>query len=81
VTPGTLRTNDQGRATLSLTYAESYAPWVEIELKAEAVVSGTASSKSSTFFVVGSSEDFSDEEVPPAGVISPFGTDACTSRN
>jgi hypothetical protein len=81
VTPGTVRTNDQGRATLSLTYAESYAPWVEIELKAEAVVSGTASSKSSTFFVVGSSEDFSDLEVPPAGVISPFGTGACTSRN
>jgi hypothetical protein len=81
VSPGTVRTDEQGRATLSLTYAESYAPWVEIQLKAEAVVSGTASSKSTTFFVVGSSEDFSEAEVPPAGDISPFGTGACTSGN
>lgn len=81
VSPGTVTTDAQGRATVSLTYAESYVPWVEVQLKVEAVVSGTASSTSSVFFVRGSSEDFSDEENPPAGVESPFGTGACTSPN
>jgi hypothetical protein len=58
---------------LSLIYAESYAPWVQLRLEVEAIVSGTASSTSATFIVPGSSEDFSNESNPPAGVISPFG--------
>jgi len=73
VTPGTLRTDSNGRATLSLIYAESYAPWVEIRLQVQAVVSGTASTTESIFFVRGSAADFSSERIPPAGVDSPFG--------
>ncbi|MGA0609929.1 beta strand repeat-containing protein [Caldimonas sp. KR1-144] len=73
ISPGNVTTDSNGRATLSLIYAESYAPWVELKLQVEAIVSGTASSTSSTFVVRGSSSDFSDETVPPAGVVSPFG--------
>ena len=78
---GTVRTDSTGRATISLIYAESYAPWVEVKLRAEAVVFGTESSKEAIFTVEGSSEDFTNESIPPAGVVSPFGTNACSVPN
>lgn len=81
VTPGVVVTDANGRATLSLIYAESYAPWVQVRLRAEAVVSGTESSKESVFWVTGSSSDFSSEDNPPAGVVSPFGTGTCAQPN
>jgi Bacterial Ig-like domain (group 1) len=71
---GVLTTDNTGRGTISLIYAESYAPWVQVKLRAEAVVSGTESFKEAIFFVSGSSEDFSSATNPPAGVVSPFGT-------
>ena len=71
---GVLTTDATGRGTISLIYAESYAPWVQIALRAEAIVSGTESFKEAVFFVVGSSEDFSSQTNPPAGVVSPFGS-------
>lgn len=70
---GVLTTDSTGRGTISLIYAESYAPWVQVKLRAEAVVSGTESFKEATFFVGGSSEDFSSATTPPAGLFSPFG--------
>ena len=76
VTPGTLTTGSTGRATLSLIYAESYAPWVQIQLQVEAIVSGTASSTSATFVVGYAASDFSAETIPPAGEFSPFGIKA-----
>jgi hypothetical protein len=82
VTPGTIQTDATGRATISLIYAESYAKWVRISLLASATVSGTESTKEVVFTVVGSSADFTNENIPPAGVISPFGTNlSCTNPN
>ena len=81
VTPGVVKTDSNGRATISLIYAESYAPWMTVRLRAEAVVAGTESSKESIFTVAGSSADFSNEDVPPAGAISPFGTNGCGTAN
>lgn len=78
---GTVKTDSTGRATISLIYAESYAPWVQVRLRAEAVVSGTESSKEAIFWVVGASEDFSSATNPPAGVTSPFGVNACSVAN
>jgi len=78
---GTIRTDATGRATISLIYAESYVPWVKIKLRAEAVVSGTESSKEASFYVDGASSDFTDEKNPPAGVVSPFGVNACGVAN
>lgn len=73
VTPGSVQTDGTGRATVSLVYAESFAPWVEVTLTATARVSGTESRRDATFTLPGQAADFSDEEVPPAGVVSPFG--------
>lgn len=73
VSPGSVQTDATGRATISLIYAESYAPWVEVTLTATARVSGTESRRDATFTLPGQAADFSDEEVPPAGVVSPFG--------
>jgi hypothetical protein len=73
VSPSNVQTNG-GRATISLAYAESYVPWVQLRLTASATVSGTESKTDSTFVVRGVFEDFSSETRPPAAVSSPFGS-------
>jgi hypothetical protein len=81
VSPGNVKTDATGRAIVSLFYGESYAPWVEVQLKAQAVVSGTESSRSVTFTVGGAAADFTSPTNPPAGVVSPFGVNACNQPN
>ena len=73
VTPGTVQTAN-GRATVSLIYAESYAPWVAVRLTASATVAGTESRTDATFIVDGAASDFNVETSPPAGTTSPFGS-------
>lgn len=73
VTPASAQTAAGGRATLSLIYAESFAPWVGVRLTASATVAGTESRRDAEFVVNGSAADFSSEQNPPAGVTSPFG--------
>jgi len=74
---GIARTGIDGRATITLLYAESYVPWVRVKLTAQAIVSGTESSTEANFVVGGAAEDFTSAAVPPAGVISPFGVNNC----
>jgi hypothetical protein len=74
---GIARTDSNGQATITLLYAESYAPWVKVRLTAQATVSGTESTTYAEFYVPGSAEDFSSVNNPPAGVISPFGENPC----
>jgi hypothetical protein len=82
VSPGVLKTDSTGRATLSLIYAESYSPWVVINLQVQAIVSGTASITNSIFVVEHLATDFSTETVTPAGLNSPFGTVlSCSNPN
>jgi hypothetical protein len=76
----TVTTDSQGFALLNLVYAESYASWVEVQLKATATVAGTESSNSATFWVRGMKSDFSEDGGPPAGVVSPFGETYGTCR-
>jgi hypothetical protein len=73
VSPGRVKTDATGRATVSLFYAESYALWVEVKLKARAVVSGTESSKEAVFFLPAAAEVLANSTSTPAGVTSPFG--------
>ena len=77
---GIAKTDASGRATITLLYAESYVPWVQIRLVAQAVVSGTESSTDATFFPPGVASDFTSSTNPPAGTTSPFGVGACTTR-
>lgn len=78
VTPGTVQTVN-GIATISLLYAESYAPWVDVKLTASASVAGTESKTSVEFTVQGSADDFTSLPNPPAGLVSPFGTSGAAS--
>jgi hypothetical protein len=80
VSPGSVRTDDTGRATFSLSYGEQFAPWLSVKLTARASVDGTESDYSLNYFVNGLASDFSNETIPPAGVRSPFGTTlSCTA--
>jgi hypothetical protein len=81
VTPGTLQTDSSGRATVSLIYAESYVPWVDVQLSVTAIVAGTESRTFANFTVEGLAGDFTNAQVPPAGVQSPFGVNTCTTPN
>ena len=80
-TSGTARTGADGRATISLLYAESYVPWIKVKLVAQAIVSGTESSREAQFVVDGLAADFNSGSVPPAGVVSPFGVNDCATPN
>ena len=78
----TVTTDGNGFAYVDIKYAESYASWVEVVLKASATVSGTESSNQSIFWVVGMKSDFSKGGGPPAGLFSPFGQKpSCTVAN
>lgn len=83
VSPGLIQTDSAGRATLSLVYAESYAPWVEIQLTVQAIVSGTESTTASSPFIVDVlASDVTTKTISPAGRLSPFGQAAsCSSPN
>ena len=72
VSPGTVQTAN-GLATIALTYAESYAPWVNLRLTVSATVAGTESKTNAEFIVVGLASDFTKAGGPPAGFASPFG--------
>ncbi|MEP6739260.1 MAG: Ig-like domain-containing protein [Caldimonas sp.] len=78
---GIARTDTSGRATITLLYAESYVPWVKVQLVAQANVTGTESSTTAIFYVVGLASDFNAASNPPAGVISPFGQNDCVTPN
>ena len=78
---GIAKTDASGRATITLLYAESYVPWVEIRLVAQAIVAGTESSTDTVFFPPGVAADFTSSTNPPAGTTSPFGTNGCTVPN
>lgn len=72
VSPGTVQTAN-GLATIALTYAESYAPWVRLRLTVSATVAGTESKTNAEFVVEGMASDFKKAGGPPAGFVSPFG--------
>lgn len=82
VVEGSLTTDSAGRATITLRYAESYVPWMVVRLDVQGVVSGTAGATYATFSVPGVSDDFTDQNNPPAGVVSPFGVaTTCSNPN
>ena len=80
--PGTVTTDTSGRATFNLQYGEQFAPWATVRLVARASVAGTESSQAIFYGLSGLASDFTDENVPPAGVRSPFGVSGlCTDPN
>ncbi len=74
VSPASVTTDSAGLATFNLLYGEQYATWVDADVVATAIVSGTESRSTFPFALTGVVDDFSSEAVAPAAAHSPFGT-------
>ncbi|MBP6898988.1 MAG: Ig-like domain-containing protein [Burkholderiaceae bacterium] len=81
LTNGVVTTDTNGSATITLRYAELYAPWIIVRLTATAIVSGTESTTFKDFPLDKLAGDFSVKTVAPAGALSPFGIDVSTCSN
>jgi len=81
LTASTVTTDNNGSATITMRYAESYAPWIGVRLTATAIVAGTESTAFKDFPLDKLAGDFSVKTVTPAGQLSPFGTDTSTCTN
>lgn len=81
LTSSTVTTDSNGAATITMRYAELYAPWIGVRLTATAIVAGTESTSFKDFPLDRLAGDFSVKTVAPAGAISPFGTDVSTCTN
>lgn len=81
LTSSTVTTDSNGAATITMRYAELYAPWIGVRLTATAIVAGTESTSFKDFPLDRLAGDFSVKTVAPAGAVSPFGTDVSTCTN
>ena len=74
--PGEITTGLDGTFQFFVTYPKDHAQWVRVRLTASTVVAGTESEDSATFWLPILADDL-DDETPPPGVVSPFGTGPC----
>jgi Bacterial Ig-like domain (group 1) len=70
--PGSVVTDASGFAFFNVVYAKEFT-WVEVVLQARATVAGSEGSSRAVFFLPGLASDFSDCNVSPPGVVSPYG--------
>ena len=80
VSAGTVTTNENGFANFEVRYPQQFGNWLEVELKASRIVSGTESVNTATFVPPISAEDAKTVQSPPgrsysnpSAVGSPFG--------
>ncbi len=83
---GSVTTDADGYAIVSLRYAKEYGAWVQVRLRASATVSGTESFAIKDFLLQVLAEDVAVEQAPPGRVFSdltvgsPFGrTNTCSN--
>jgi hypothetical protein len=62
-----------GSAAVNLIYPKDHAYWVAVALTATATVSGTQSSTTASFVLLGVATDYSNRGTSPPGAISPYG--------
>jgi len=73
-------TTTKGVATATITYAKSYATWVEVVLEATAGTVGNTPPATTTLILPAASSDFTTQSPPPAFRNSPYGTgNACNN--
>ncbi len=70
--PGRVVTNATGFAFFDVVYAREFT-WVEVALQARTTVVGSESLSRVVFFLPGLASDFSNCNVSPPGVVSPYG--------
>jgi hypothetical protein len=81
VSPGTVTLASDGTGAFTVTYPEDHALWVQVTLTATASVSGTESSTSTTFILPILATYLTTLSSSPPGLVSPYGTGACTDPN
>ena len=69
----TATTANGGSASFNLIYPKDHAYWVAVRLTATATVSGTQSSSSAVFWLLGLASDYTSQTVEPPGLNSPYG--------
>jgi hypothetical protein len=88
--PGLVASTDVGSGTTSsggslgfnLIYPKDHAYWVAVGLTAAAIVNGTQSSTTATFWLPGLAQDYSSQTTAPPGANSPYGQAAtCADPN
>jgi hypothetical protein len=70
---GTVVTAGGGSATINVTYPEDHATWVRVTLTAKAVVQGSESTATSSFWLPILASYIASPTVTPPGRISPYG--------
>ncbi len=68
-------TDGAGIARVCVVYPQDHNLWVEVEIEAEASVSGTEFATAQQFLLPGKAEDFTNVNASPPGLVSPFGPD------
>jgi adhesin/invasin len=80
--PGRIITDANGFAFFNVVYAREFASWIEVDLRARATVTGSEGLSHTVFFLPGLASDYTNCNVAPPGVVSPYGTAAtCTDPN
>lgn len=75
VAPGTIVTDEDGRAEFKISYPQDHAMWLDGRITASATVAGTESRKSADFFFPASADDLELSNSPP-NPASPWGVTA-----
>ncbi len=78
--PDTVVTDSNGFASFNLVYPQENASWLEVNLTAKTVVSGSEDSDSAIFVVGGSASDFASSDLTPPGTPSPYGVGGNSSE-
>ena len=76
------KTDSSGVAEISILYPQDRGGWTDVRLTITGIVEGTEGTyTSATFTLPVAASDLTDQNVQPPGVISPYGTQACSSPN
>jgi fibronectin type 3 domain-containing protein len=67
-------TDSSGHSTVSLTYAQDYAFWVNVKLEVRASLAGSTTRAFQSFDLPGLAKDYTDKTITPPGNPSPFGS-------
>lgn len=75
-------TDANGFATATITYAKDHATWAEFILEARTTVNSNDPPATTTYVLSGLASDYTNKDVAPPGVDSPYGLSAvCTDPN
>jgi hypothetical protein len=63
-----------GSAYISVRYSQRFSPWATYEIQVSTAVGGSEGRAQLGYLLSGAASDFTNQQIPPAGAVSPFGT-------